>query len=201
MYDVSVSISPTLSELQRHGFPMGAEPLVALDLADTVMTATRPETDLLGRPEEVAIWWSLQAGRLPDAPTPDLTAVRRLRTAVRDLLDSHLEGRAPRATSVEDINAIAASVPTSPRLVSGVEPHSELRWHTEQGGNAALAAIARETIDLLTSPDRLARLRRCANPTCSMLFIAETTRRQWCTANICGNRMRVARHYHRTRQQ
>ncbi len=74
-----------------------------------------------------------------------------------------------------------------------------MRWHTEHGGNAGLAAIARETIDLLADPQRLQRLRRCANPACSMLFIAETKRRQWCTGNICGNRTRVARHYERTR--
>jgi predicted RNA-binding Zn ribbon-like protein len=41
-------------------------------------------------------------------------------------------------------------------------------------------------------------LRRCANPTCSMLFVAPNARRIWCTANICGNRTRVARHYERT---
>ncbi|WP_139810547.1 CGNR zinc finger domain-containing protein, partial [Mycobacterium avium] len=38
---------------------------------------------------------------------------------------------------------------------------------------------------------------RCANPDCSMLFLATNPRRSWCTANICGNRARVARHYHR----
>jgi predicted RNA-binding Zn ribbon-like protein len=43
------------------------------------------------------------------------------------------------------------------------------------------------------------RLRRCANPACSMLFLADTTRRQWCTPNLCGNRARVARHYRRSR--
>ena len=31
-----------------------------------------------------------------------------------------------------------------------------------------------------------------------MLFLAETTRRQWCASNVCGNRVRVARHYQRT---
>jgi predicted RNA-binding Zn ribbon-like protein len=94
------------------------------------------------------------------------------------------------------VNAAVAAAPTSARLTESGDV--ETRWHTEYGGNAALAAIAREAIDLLSSPDRLARLRRCANPTCSMLFLAENKRRQWCTANICGNRTRVARHYERT---
>jgi predicted RNA-binding Zn ribbon-like protein len=195
-----VSVDATLGELQRHGFPMGGEPLVALDFADTLMTATDPETDLLAAPAQAAAWWRVELARLPESAVPDPAAARRLRTAVRDLLDAHLERRAPRPTSIEDVNAAAAAVPTSVRLTADIgDWHAETRWHAEFGGNAALAAIARETIELLSSPDRLGRLRRCANPTCSMLFLAETTRRQWCTANVCGNRMRVARHYQRTR--
>lgn len=192
----------TLDDVQAAGFPMGGEPLVALDLADTLMTATDPVTDLLAVPGQADAWWALQLRRLPvSASVPDLAATRRLRAAIRDLFDARLAGRAPLVTSVEDVNAVAAGVPTSPHLVyaEGGAPRVDTRWHTEHGGNVALAAIAREAVELLSAPDRLAKLRRCANPTCSMLFLAETARRQWCTANICGNRMRVARHYQRTR--
>jgi predicted RNA-binding Zn ribbon-like protein len=195
-----MSIVVGLEDLQRKGFPMGGEPMVALDLVDTLMTAADPAVDLLDAPERSEQWWEVELARLPESPIPDPTAARRLRTALRDLFDAHLEHRAPRATSVEDVNAVAASVPTSPRLTYPAtgEPSADTRWHTEQGGNPALAAIAREAIDLLATPDKLSRLRRCANPTCSMLFLAETTRRQWCASNVCGNRMRVARHYQRT---
>lgn len=198
-----MSVQIGLEDLQRHGFPMGGEPVVALDLVDTLMTVADPAVDLIEAPERRAQWWEVELARLPESPVPDPTATRRLRTAIRDLFDAHLEGRAPRETSVEDVNAIAASVPTSPRLVYPAtgEPGEDTRWHTEQGGNPALAAIAREAIELLATPDRRDRLRRCANPTCSMLFLAETTRRQWCASNICGNRMRVARHYQRTHQK
>jgi predicted RNA-binding Zn ribbon-like protein len=182
--------------MQRAGFLVGGEPLVALDLADTLMTVTDPPTDLLADPARAAAWWALQATRLPDGPTPDPVATRRLRAAIRDTLDAHLEGRAPQVTSVEDLNAAAAAVPTSPRLLTG--GGGATRWHTEYGGNAALAAIAGETIRLLTDADRLPRLRRCANPACSMLFLAERRSRQWCASNVCGNRVRVARHYERT---
>jgi predicted RNA-binding Zn ribbon-like protein len=194
-----MDIQPALADVQRAGFPMGGEPLVALDLVDTVTLATTPVVDLVSSPEAMATWWALEAPRLPVGPTPDPAATRRLRAAIRDLLDAHLEHRAPQATSISDVNAAAAAAPTSRRLtMSDDVPRAETRWHTEHGGNAALAAIAREAIDLLAGPDRLARLRRCANPTCSMLFLAENKRRQWCTANICGNRTRVARHYERT---
>lgn len=186
-----------LDDLQRNGFPMGAEQLVALDLVDTLLTGTDPATDLIGSRDRGTTWWRLELPSLPESPQPDLATTRRLRAAIRDLLDAHLDGRSPAPTSIEDVNAIAASVPTSPRLTP--DGTGETRWHTEQGGNPALAAIAREVIELLSSPNRLAKLRRCANPACSMLFLAETTRRQWCTGNLCGNRARVARHYQRTR--
>ncbi|MFI9275739.1 CGNR zinc finger domain-containing protein [Kitasatospora sp. NPDC052896] len=195
-----MSITVDLEAVQRIGFPVGGEPLVALDLADTLMTAVEPAVDLLGEQERGAAWWALQSTRLPESPTPVPAAVRRLRAAVRDLFDAHLEGRAPRPISVEDVNTTAASVPSTPRL-SYVDrvAHVDVRWHTEYGGNPALAHIARETIDLFASPHRLARLRRCANPSCSMLFLAETSRRQWCASNVCGNRVRVARHQEKVR--
>jgi predicted RNA-binding Zn ribbon-like protein len=196
-----------LEMVQREGFPMGGEPLVALDLVDTLMTAVDPPQDLLAADGRSGAWWALQSTRLPESDAPDPAAVRRLRTAIRDLFDAHLEGRAPRPTSVEDVNAAAAWVPSSPRLTYRVpaDPESALeleistRWHTEQGGNVALAYIAREAIGLLADPAESARLRRCANPTCSMLFLAETKRRQWCASNVCGNRVRVARHQEKLR--
>ena len=191
----------SVEDVQAAGFPMGGEPFVALDLADTVMTVDDPPTDLIEAASAAAAWWKVQARRLPPGPVPDPAAVRRLRAAIRDLFDAHLEGRPADPTSLEDVNATAASVPTSPRLVSGGAgggSRQETRWHTEHGGNAALALIAGEAVALLATPERLERLRRCANPDCSMLFLAENKRRKWCAGNVCGNRVRVARHYDRT---
>ena len=197
-----MSMSLSLEEVQAAGFPMGGEPLVALDLADAVMTVGDPPVDLIDTPSAQAAWWKLQARRLPPGPPPDPTSVRRLRSAVREAFDAHLEGRTASPTALEDINATAAAVPTSPRLTAtDCGLREETRWHTEHGGNAALAAVAGEAVALLGDPGRLKRLRRCGNPDCSMLFLAENPRRKWCTGNICGNRIRVARHYGRTRSQ
>ncbi|MDX3849959.1 CGNR zinc finger domain-containing protein [Streptomyces sp. AK02-01A] len=197
-----MSINITVEELQAAGFPMGGEPLVALDLADTVMTVKDPPIDLIGDPAAGAAWWNIQARRLPPGPTPDPAAARRLRTAIRDVLDAQVRGRTASAASVEDINATASSVPRSPRLVTTEQGvRQETRWHVEHGGNAALAAIAGEVIGLLASPERLGLVRICDNPDCSMLFLAENKRRKWCVGNICGNRARVARHYGRTHSQ
>ncbi len=193
-----MSISLSLADMQASGFPVGADPLVAVDLADTLITAVDPPQDLIEDDERAAAWWALEAPRLPSAATPSAVALRSLRTPVRDLLDALVAGRTPSTGSIADLNAAAASVPSSPRLVvaDGVLEAGR-RWHLEYGGNPGLAMIATELIAFLTDPAKVARLRRCANPQCSMLFQAENKRRVWCTANLCGNRARVARHYER----
>jgi predicted RNA-binding Zn ribbon-like protein len=195
-----MGMSVTLAQVQSAGFPMGAEPLVALDLVDTQVLAVDPPVDLFADPARERDWWALQAARLPAGPRPGAAATRRLRTVLRGLFDARLAGADPDPALVEDLNATAASVPTSPRLAGwGDAARAETRWHNDYGGNAVLAAIAAEAIGLLADPRRREQLRRCANPACSMLFLAENKRRVWCTANVCGNRARVARHYERSK--
>ena len=190
---------PTVRAAQAAGFVVGGEPL-AIDLADTLITVTDPSTDLLVDTARVHRFWDLQAGRLPaGAARPSLGAPRALRDAIRAVFDARLEHQQPPPEAVTTINTAASAATTSPRLVAADGELSQAEdWHTTDAGAVALAAAARSAIELLASDDAT-RLRRCANPTCSMLFLAETPRRQWCTPNICGNRARVARHYRRSR--
>jgi predicted RNA-binding Zn ribbon-like protein len=195
-----MTVSPSIEEIQEAGFPMGGEPLTALDLVDTVLLAIEPPRDLMEDATMADRWWSLESRRLPEAPQPEHGAAMRLRVAIRDLFDAQLEGRTASAASLADVNAFASSVPISEQLTLAEDgPAAEVRWHTEHGGNAILAAIAREAIGLLSDPVERAKLRRCANPACSMLFLAENKRRIWCSSAGCGNRARVARHYEKIR--
>lgn len=178
---------------------MGGEPSISVDLADTLVTVTQPATDLLSDPDQLRRWWQLQESRLPPgAPIPDPTATRRLRHAVRDAFDAHLEHRVPPTESLDDINAAAAAAPVSTRLgpnrhraaaqralACRIRRKPRARGHRHRRHNRTHRSRYRD------------QLRRCANPDCSMLFLATNPRRSWCTANICGNRARVARHYHR----
>ncbi|MFI7121335.1 CGNR zinc finger domain-containing protein [Amycolatopsis sp. NPDC049868] len=160
---------------------------LAVNLADTVMLAVAPSIDLLD--DGHAKFWATQA--LPEgARAPSAEQTRRLRSAVRELLEAVVAAREPEAWAVERVNAAAAAVPTSPRLTAG---GAETCWHGEDGGEIALAAVAVAAIDLVSGP-RAARLRRCGAHDCSMLFVAANSRRVWCTPSLCGNRVRVARH-------
>ena len=189
---------PTLAAAQAAGFPVGGEPL-ALDLVDTLITVTDPPTDLLSDQTRALQFWALQRDRLPaQAEPPDLAATRTLRSAIRALLEAQLARREPPRDAVEVVNAAAAAAPGSPRLdPAGGGLVVSWRWQTDAPQALAIAAVARSAMEILAG--HAGRLRRCANPACSMLFLADTTRRQWCTPNICGNRARVARHYRRSR--
>jgi predicted RNA-binding Zn ribbon-like protein len=191
---------PALAAAQASGFPVGGEPL-AVDLADTLVTVTSPPTDLLSSDQHNAAFWALQAARLPaGAAVPDISATQAIRGAVRELLDAHLEQRSPAPDALETVNRAAAAAPASPHLTvnPGGQFTAGIIWNNHDAQARTLAAVAGSVIEVLTGPAS-GKLRRCANPGCSMLFVATDARRKFCTQNICGNRTRVARHYRRHR--
>lgn len=180
---------------QADGFVVGGEPL-GVDLADTLVTVTDPPTDLLADAGATERWWALEVDRLPvGAAPPSDNATVALRAALRALLDAAVAGDALPAWAIEAVNDAAGAAPTSHFLRSD---GAARRWHAPDPGDIALAVAAGSVIELLGGPDA-ERLRRCVNPNCSMVFVATDPRRRFCTQNICGNRVRVARHYRRQR--
>jgi predicted RNA-binding Zn ribbon-like protein len=100
--------------------------------------------------------------------------------------------------AVDLINTVAApGSATAGDLLAGTGLQTQTQWHQEYGGNPRLAFIAAQAAQFLADPANVARLRRCANPACSMIFVAVNPRRSWCAPGVCGNRARVARHYRR----
>jgi predicted RNA-binding Zn ribbon-like protein len=190
--------TPSLDAAQAAGFPLGGEPL-AVDLADTLVTVVDAPADLLSDSAASRRFWALQGPRLPDGwEAPSLSATRELRDAVRQLLDAAHAGARLDPRALDVVNRASAGAPTTPEAVQGTAGLAlSHRWHAAESAALPLAAAARSAIEILTDAASVERLRRCANPGCSMLFLNGDARRQWCTPNICGNRARVARHYHR----
>lgn len=63
-----------------------------------------------------------------------------------------------------------------------------VHWHSDEPTTATLALLARDALDLASSP-AITRVRGCANPECGALFL-DTSRpgsRRWCSMNTCGN--------------
>ncbi len=192
-----------LEKAQAAGFFVAGEPL-AVDLADTIITSREPAVDLLTDDATNRFWWSLQQDRLPGgSPVPSLASTIELRQAIREILDAHIAGVAPAKGAVAHVNTATARVSRTRELVQtpqGWVASTTRHPPAGQRYQLALAEVAESLIDLLTGP-AAGRVRRCLNPACSMLFVASDARRKFCTQNICANRTRVARHYHRHRPE
>jgi predicted RNA-binding Zn ribbon-like protein len=135
----------------------------------------------------------------------DVARFRALRDALRRLAalltDDTRPAAASRTTDVEqavaDVNHAVTLAPTWPQLTYR---HGELGVAAAGEATAvqrALSALARQSVDLLTGPDR-ELLRACRAPGCVLYFSKDHPRREWCST-ACGNRTRAARHYRRHR--
>jgi predicted RNA-binding Zn ribbon-like protein len=148
-------------------------------------------------PEDLTRW--LELTRLADAACCDrelLTRAHELREATYRVVTAARDGREPGRTDVQLLNEWARQPTPSPQLdttltatLTGPDP-----------GRAALTALARAAIELVAGPELL-RIRNCANPKCSLMFIDHSRpgRRRWCSMQRCGNRAKTARYRQRHR--
>lgn len=182
----------------RSRFAIIGEPVVAVDLINTVAApGSAVADDLLSADRGAQAWWRIERARVPAGDVPDIRALRQLRSALRDIIEALVDDLPVPQAAVSDLNLFMQSAPASKRLrLTGTGLRVQTQWHGEYGGNPRLAFIAAQAAEFLSDPSKVSRLRRCANPACSMIFIAVNPRRSWCAPGICGNRVRVAR-YHR----
>jgi predicted RNA-binding Zn ribbon-like protein len=131
----------------------------------------------------------------------DLERFQALRDALRQLA-AHLTGDTRSRgepgypdldRAIDTVNHAAAHAPARSQLA-----HRDGELELAPIGPATvterlLSSIANEAIVLLTSPER-DRLRACYAPSCTLYFLKDHPRREWCST-LCGNRVRAARHY------
>ena len=180
-------------------FAIIGEPVVAVDLINTAAApGSAVADDLLSADRGAEAWWRIERARVPAGDVPDIRALRQLRSALRDVIEALVDDLPVPRAAVSDLNFYMQSAPASQRLrLTGTGLRVQTQWHAEYGGNPRLAFIAAQAAEFLSDPSKVSRLRRCANPACSMIFIAANPRRSWCAPGICGNRVRVARHHRR----
>ncbi|MGH8877488.1 MAG: CGNR zinc finger domain-containing protein [Stackebrandtia sp.] len=172
-----------------HEFRFRAERL-CLDFCATVVGRDRQSVDQLSAADDAGRWVTA-AGLVPAATVTDLGDVHRVRESVHRLLRAHLSGAEPRSSDMDVVNAAAAAPPAQPRLA----PTGSVTWAAADPVAAALSAIARDAIDLLSGP-LAGRIRECGSGECGYLF-ADTSRagnRRWCSTAVCGNRENVRSH-------
>jgi predicted RNA-binding Zn ribbon-like protein len=189
--------------------PLVGEPL-PLDLVNTLANGPGGESDLLDSVEQFRPWLDAQAGRLtqsnpdpegPDAPDGlDLDAVRELRGRVEAAVACARDGVEPPAQALRALNRAQLAAPLHRRLGWDGAAVTATRVRTGSATDVLLAELADATVDLLTDPVALGKLRCCEGPGCRMLFLAVNPRRRWCSAALCGNRVRVGRYYQRHKE-
>lgn len=177
---------PTMTADRAPEFRFGGR--LSLDLTWTLRYRAVWPTELLASPDDLSAW--LDAVGLPAPTRPagrDLADVRALRESIYRAASALIDGHAIAPDDRDTINHWAAHPPPSPALHT--DGTRRLVAPENRELPAALSAIARDVIDLLTVHDD--RLRRCEGPSCSLLFhdSSRPGTRRWCSTTRCGNKV------------
>jgi predicted RNA-binding Zn ribbon-like protein len=143
---------------------------------------------------------------LADASDPEseerlLTRIRRVRDALRELLDAAVERRPAQAAALKEVNR-ALRAPYVIELVPAADGVSLDHRHEGDPVSGAMARLAEAVTRELTG-ENSRRLRVCANDECRWVFNDHSPagRRKWCDMSSCGNRAKAARHRERQKQK
>jgi predicted RNA-binding Zn ribbon-like protein len=165
---------------------------LCLAFCATVGERWRRSFERLREPGDLARW--LVAAELAREPMPvtaeQLGAARRLREAIYRLVRAAMAGEPGLGADRERVNAYARRQPVAPQIASTGQLEI---WTGRDAAAAGLASVARDAVDLLTSPD-IDRVRECDAADCALLFwdTSRPGRRRWCADGSCGSRSRSA---------
>ncbi|MFI6289086.1 CGNR zinc finger domain-containing protein [Streptomyces sp. NPDC051018] len=130
----------------------------------------------------------------------DLSVLRDLRVALREMAAANTMGEQPPHEAVDAFNDLTAPHALSVRLDTGhgsVAASLQPREDGVGGVVAALAAAVHEAVLMGT----WTRLKSCDNPECRWLFYDESRSRtaRWCSMRGCGSMVKARRYRDRQR--
>jgi predicted RNA-binding Zn ribbon-like protein len=184
-----------------------------LDFINTDLVINGQPTDLLTSYQDL-ITWFVQVGLLKEASAKPrrsegegrgaetLKEAKVFRTTMRNMAERLAAGKPVPQAALDAINRLLrhrVGHPQISRLGDSFERTYETR---SDNGQNLLALLAEGASDLLCHGD-LKLVKKCQNPSC-VLFFYDTTKnhaRRWCSMSLCGNRRKVAAHYHRHRKR
>ncbi len=187
--------------------PHLAFPEPCLDFADSVITSHARKGGRFDRLQTRA-WrqwflerWGYSAPADPSAN--ELLDLIDLRTTLRSYMEHQ---RLPRGPAVHRLNRLLRAAQLYWQLDSGSDDRPQnLSAHlkpAKAGWSAVMADIV-VSYARLGEQGRLARVRRCANKNCALIFLDESVNgtRRWCDPRLCGNLIKVRKHRaHRRRE-
>lgn len=177
----------------------GAEEHLALDFVNSAVAQPGGQfTDLLGTPESANEWLTAHGLAPADAGVREVCAarLRSMREHLRSLFAARADGLPALPAALAAVNDALSGAPTAALLHWDEKngPYRSTPCPTSEILDRALAALAADAADLLTSPDA-ERLTACASPPCNR-YLLRHGRRHWCSTR-CGDRARAARAYAR----
>jgi len=177
------------------------DPLTGEHLALDLVNTRTADGDLLATPDDLRVWLAMEGERVGvektrDLDEDDLAAVRNVREDTSAVLRALLNGERPPKDALDGLVAAQRKAPAilSPTWTGG--RLSAVRRREGTPGARLAAELAGAAVKLAGSDD-VAKLRECEAGDCVLLFVPAHPRRRWCSPARCGNRVRVARHYHR----
>ncbi len=198
-------------EVQRFLF-VGNHP--CLDLINTQLIVKGEPRDLLESVDDLSLW--LMQARLLTASQAKITKVhlhneegaslleraKTLRATLRIVVERVAAGKAVPDSAIDATNQLLAQRPGHTLLVRTKEGIKR-RFHSLATQQVELLAPLLESASDLLSSGRLCLIKKCANAACILYFLDTTKNhtRNWCSMQMCGNRMKVAAHYRRSRDK
>jgi len=191
-----------------------------LDFVNTQAMRGGQPADLLETPADVAAWLgeagliaAAEAERLArrwasDAAEGDavLERVRAFRGGLRRMLETVVQGGVVSTEAITAINGALQGERGYRQVVADAASGTFTERFVALGGDAGegdrvLALLAETASDLLCRGD-LSRVRVCESPRCILVFYdtSKNRTRRWCSMAACGNRMKAAAHFQRTRK-
>ena len=172
---------------------------MGIDFANTEFVDKGQRVELLRSWSDVVSWLSEASlsteARLDEASADGLTEVHKFRKEWRQELEKISHGTHISGSFVKRLNRalerdVFAELVVCP---DGGNLQFERSQSKLKGEGLALAIIARQISKFLSDAD-LVRIHKCANPECVFYFYDSTKSkcRQWCSAELCGNRHKVA---------
>ncbi len=190
LLDKALSLKPAPAPLQRVQAVLNTRNLLGgYDLLADAETARRC----------LALVAARDGSRAPrDCDESELSQLREVREAVRDLLLAHADGRPPAPGVRQRLRAAGADV----RLSVDLDP-SGRPIMVAPSDSRGVHRIAAEVLAGIASADadQLQRLKACANPGCGWVFYDTSRSRSgtWCAMNVCGARHKMERYRSRRR--
>jgi len=186
---------------------------LCLDFINTQMIVRGNLTDLLRKFGDLMTW--LVQAKVVDADQGKVAITRwsaaeqkrvfdaaiALRKALRNMAEDIAARKAIPNSTLTAINQVLSQCPGY-RQLAYVNRRVESRFHSDAGESSRLLTpLAEAASDLLCSGN-LSLVKKCRNSAC-ILYFFDTTKnhgRNWCSMQLCGNRMKVAAHYRKKRK-